>query len=210
MEKTKICRVCHEEKAISEFNWRGKWSKDGFNHACRVCTTEASREWRKNNLEYAQKRENQYNQEHREEKRAYAKKYTKTHRQIIKEKCKERYEENKDAMQEKSARWRKSNPDKRRIQHQRRRALKNNAFGDFSKDDLSRLTEAQDGKCLMCGKKEKLTIDHIVPLSKGGSHEITNIQLLCFSCNSSKKATTKDFRKKTLLQKIFKQGELFK
>ena len=41
-------------------------------------------------------------------------------------------------------------------------------------------------RCCHCGGYEDLTIDHIVPESKGGAHEIGNFQTLCRSCNSKK------------------------
>ena len=37
-----------------------------------------------------------------------------------------------------------------------------------------------------CGAKEKIEQDHIIPLSKGGIHEIKNIHPLCRSCNAKK------------------------
>lgn len=42
------------------------------------------------------------------------------------------------------------------------------------------------GYCLFCGSTEKLTIDHIKPVSKGGGNEIENLQCLCFPCNLKK------------------------
>jgi len=41
-------------------------------------------------------------------------------------------------------------------------------------------------ECKRCGSQDDLTLDHIVPLSKGGSDDPKNLQLLCQSCNSSK------------------------
>jgi hypothetical protein len=40
--------------------------------------------------------------------------------------------------------------------------------------------------CTQCGSQTDLTIDHIVPLSKGGTDTLDNLQFLCRSCNSSK------------------------
>ena len=40
--------------------------------------------------------------------------------------------------------------------------------------------------CYNCATKEDLSIDHIIPLSRGGRHSIGNLQTLCRPCNSSK------------------------
>lgn len=42
------------------------------------------------------------------------------------------------------------------------------------------------GRCAYCGNTENLTIDHIIPYSKGGKHNISNFQCLCFKCNRKK------------------------
>lgn len=41
-------------------------------------------------------------------------------------------------------------------------------------------------RCCFCGSKLKLEYDHIIPLSKGGITEISNLQLLCKTCNLKK------------------------
>jgi 5-methylcytosine-specific restriction endonuclease McrA len=44
--------------------------------------------------------------------------------------------------------------------------------------------------CAHCGARQidgvKLTIDHIVPASRGGSNAMWNLQLLCEPCNQEK------------------------
>jgi len=40
--------------------------------------------------------------------------------------------------------------------------------------------------CQICGSRKYLTIDHIVPESKGGETETSNLQTLCKRCNSRK------------------------
>lgn len=50
------------------------------------------------------------------------------------------------------------------------------------------LMERDGERCAMCGLAEprKLTLDHIQPLSKGGTNDLSNVQILCGSCNSKK------------------------
>ena len=59
----------------------------------------------------------------------------------------------------------------------------------------SELWGKQAGRCASCNRalaQRDLTLDHIVPKSRGGGDEKTNMQLLCTSCNSSKGAKTQD------------------
>lgn len=47
---------------------------------------------------------------------------------------------------------------------------------------------ARDGYgCVECGAQDNMTIDHIIPLSKGGTDKLDNLRFLCSSCNSKKK-----------------------
>jgi uncharacterized protein YihD (DUF1040 family) len=49
----------------------------------------------------------------------------------------------------------------------------------FSRDEF---------KCVYCGSRENLTLDHVIPQSKDGSHDPENLATCCSSCNSSKGA----------------------
>lgn len=43
--------------------------------------------------------------------------------------------------------------------------------------------------CVTCGSGDDLTLDHVVPWSRGGSDAADNLQTMCRPCNSSKGAT---------------------
>lgn len=53
-----------------------------------------------------------------------------------------------------------------------------------------RLIGQGDLTCRACGASEDLVIDHIHPRSRGGSNDLSNLQLLCGPCNGSKGAKT--------------------
>ncbi|MDR3464186.1 MAG: HNH endonuclease [Beijerinckiaceae bacterium] len=58
----------------------------------------------------------------------------------------------------------------------------------YKRGELQSLRAKSKGRCAYCGEKRKLEIDHIRPLSRGGSNAIRNIQLLSAPCNQSKNA----------------------
>lgn len=72
-----------------------------------------------------------------------------------------------------------------------------NPFGDSNLDAVpgSRrylVLKRSGGRCEACGvssKETQIDVDHIVPRSKGGSNDISNLQALCRTCNAQKRAS---------------------
>ncbi len=83
-------------------------------------------------------------------------------------------------------RYVKANPE--RIAHlkARRYAREKGAVGSHTLEEWNNLKKKFHNKCAFCFEEKKLTKDHIMPLSEGGSDYIENIQPLCKSCNSRK------------------------
>lgn len=50
--------------------------------------------------------------------------------------------------------------------------------------------ERDGGHCVFCSATEDIEYDHIIPVSKNGSSDTVNVQLLCRPCNRKKRAST--------------------
>lgn len=69
----------------------------------------------------------------------------------------------------------------------RRRARRLNAF--VENVDRRTLYDRDEGVCYLCRsavKFEDFTIDHVVPLAKGGLHSYANTRCCCEPCNLAK------------------------
>lgn len=64
-----------------------------------------------------------------------------------------------------------------RRQHERTRAT-----------SYAKLAQRDGERCAVCGSTDALTVDHIVPIARDGTNELSNLQLLCFGCNVKKGA----------------------
>ncbi|MFA6347115.1 MAG: HNH endonuclease, partial [Dehalococcoidales bacterium] len=79
------------------------------------------------------------------------------------------------------------------VKRTRRTEQKLTRFGVFHRDNYI---------CQYCGKAEKqLTIDHIVPRSRGGEHTWENTTTACIPCNLHKAGRTPEQAHMTLLSK---------
>lgn len=112
----------------------------------------------------------------------------------------ENYYKNIEKIKSKNKIWRDNNTDKILENNRKRMLLKKGVIGTHTKKEWDSIKEKFDFNCVQCNINEKqliekwngtnfgkLTKDHIIPISKGGTDYISNIQPLCISCNAQKR-----------------------
>jgi 5-methylcytosine-specific restriction endonuclease McrA len=107
------------------------------------------------------------------------------------------YERHAEERRQYSLEYYKIHPEKSVAASNRRRARKLAAGGAHTEDEWQSLKAFYDYRCLCCGKREpeiRLTRDHVIPLTEGGTDSIDNIQPLCARCNSKKNKQHIDYR----------------
>lgn len=170
----KVCTKCGETKPVAEFHMQAQ-KRDGLQPYCKACMKIASAAYRAANSDKEKARHAKWYAENRDKVKASAAKWRSV---------------NPDKVKEQNAKWHAENPEARRIHEHNRRARKIEAGGSLSAGLADRLFDLQRGKCACCGKPLGKTyhMDHIMPLSLGGTNDGDNIQLLRAKCNLQKNA----------------------
>jgi 5-methylcytosine-specific restriction endonuclease McrA len=63
--------------------------------------------------------------------------------------------------------------------------------GQASPEQIRARIDYYGGRCWMCGSPEADTLDHVIPLARGGTNWPANLRPACRSCNSRKHARAK-------------------
>lgn len=91
--------------------------------------------------------------------------------------------------------WHKNNRDRHRKTSSKYHMFLRAAVGSYTEKEWDDLCSKYEYRCLCCKDIKPLESDHVIPVSKGGTNWITNIQPLCHSCNTSKgNRRTTDYR----------------
>jgi 5-methylcytosine-specific restriction endonuclease McrA len=206
----KFCNQCGQVKCHRAFH-KDRTGSFGLRWRCKDCqrkyVEENNAQINERRREYnAERRDhfNEYRREHYrknpEPKNAYDRKYRQENATKIKAYIRE-YKRTNEAYQEKKREsyreYMRLHPEKSAEYFHNRRAREQQATGSFTSREWKKLCKHYNYTCLHCGKREpeiKLTVDHVIPLSVGGTNSIDNIQPLCQSCNSSKGITIADYR----------------
>lgn len=192
----KRCSKCELIKPVTLFN-RMSASRDGFASRCKDCSSACNRAYRRaNRAELKQKRiqRRQECPEHASEMRK--RQYQRKRNQILQSK-RAYYQNNRSDILAKHRAWYQGNRERHRVIYHIRESRKRRNGGRYTEAQWLALKAQYGHRCLCCGKGESeaaLTVDHVVPLSRGGSSDISNLQPLCKTCNSAKGSKTIDYR----------------
>lgn len=169
---TKKCLKCGCVKSLSEF-CRDASRKDGLNYRCKSC------------------------------KRVHNAEYWKANRQKGLVSLAAYYKANRQSSIDRATAWRHAHPERykqhmkntrlrhpetwERARHKRKAHLAEVEFDPTV--TLDTLYQRDDGMCGICDEpvaRSKASVDHVAPVSKGGSHTWDNVQLAHLICNSRK------------------------
>lgn len=132
-----------------------------------------------------------YAEEHREEACQRTKEYRQAHKEEVKEAQnrwrQEHIERARELKRESQARNWVKNLERNALNAHRRRAKIRGAEGEgLTLSQWRQMCKECGNRCSYCGSKEKMTVDHVIPLSRGGKHDVSNIVPACKPCNIKK------------------------
>jgi 5-methylcytosine-specific restriction endonuclease McrA len=106
----------------------------------------------------------------------------------------------REAAAKRTREWAAAHPDKVRANARNGKAKRKNVPGKHSAADIAAIKKMQKNKCAYCRVRlgRKYHIDHITPVSKGGTNDRCNLQIACVGCNLSKGARDPIFHAQTL------------
>jgi 5-methylcytosine-specific restriction endonuclease McrA len=159
-----------------------------------------TRAWRDRNLERSRESCRSYAKRNKATLRLKRKDWEANNRELIREAAKKTYNGHKEKRLQKHRLHYLNNKEQYRARDRKRRALELNAPGSHTPEQIAAMFARQKGRCAspLCDRllhtrgRSKYHIDHTIPLSRGGSNDISNIALLCPTCNRAKGAKTMD------------------
>ncbi|MFK0057987.1 HNH endonuclease signature motif containing protein [Streptomyces werraensis] len=182
----KICLKCKEEKPLEDFP-KNKRQKDGYGTWCKTpCKSEYDRQYRQKNAERERLRKQAWNLENAERKAEVNKEWR---------------DKNRDKVNANVARYSKTpkgKAAKTQSRHNRRARLAE-VESTLTKAQWWLMQYVHDFKCAKpgCETGAQVEVEHIVPISQGGSNTFSNVQPLCGPCNRKKSfIDSTDYRRK--------------
>jgi len=171
LSQSAICSKCQLQKPLVDFPKDAR-NKSGHRGKCKSCYAEYMRDWSRKNSKSVNARVLRYHKKNKQE---------------LNLKRKIRAQRNIEQTNLTRKKWAEKNPDKVsasrvKMLHKRRNNIRENNFLISIKEVM----KLKEKPCIYCGSQKRITLDHVVPLSRGGRNSIGNLVPACLSCNCSK------------------------
>lgn len=176
-----------ERKRKREYNrkWMRSWASANREVARLRCKT-----WRRNHAGQMNVKAKARYAANPEPAKIRARAYQASHRERVNEKARKWRLKNRERRNRWMKEWRARNPLERirmSMYGANRRARMARVLCDITPAQWEEIKTAYGRRCAYCGDQLRaLTQDHVIPLSKGGSHTASNIVPACKPCNSRK------------------------
>lgn len=187
----KRCSKCGVEKPLSEF-YLNRRAKDGHQYKCKVCHKKVANDYVRRNSKAQTEKTNAWRRRNRD--RYLARRRVNRDKDRANASYRAWYERNRDRENKRAREFIRAHLEQSRIRGHRRRARIAGNGGSYTQSDWDQLCAQYNYRCLRCGEEKPLTVDHVLPISLGGTNDISNLQPLCKSCNSSKNDKFIDYR----------------
>jgi 5-methylcytosine-specific restriction endonuclease McrA len=196
--ETKICRKCNIDKLLIEFSKDNK-EKDGYKSRCKECIKEHYRINKEKILKHCKK----YREDNKEIISKKRKRYYQENKEKVTEQVRKYREANKEKIAERDKKYRQTEHSKIMSYQYKLKRKSHKHKVRFTPHERQYILNRDNWECQLCGikvhdickrvedmtieeRKHKAHIDHIIPISKGGTSDPSNLRVLCPSCNSSK------------------------
>jgi 5-methylcytosine-specific restriction endonuclease McrA len=146
--------------------------KSGWSSWCQQCQRDRAAAYQKDHLPQQAARNKRWYRKHRDAAYAISLAWRRMHPEVCRASCRA---------------WREAHPEYDRAKAERRRALKQGTADLLTEQEWQDILSYFGRACAYCLRTDRpLTQDHIVPLTRGGTHSAENVVPACRSCNSRK------------------------
>lgn len=185
------CRECVKAKSRASYavdKDRAKAKMRAYRETHQEQISQQKRRWRETNLDHARAKSREWSEKNKNRAKENHRRWRGENKERLRQAHQSWVEENIERHQANQKRWRINNPHAVINYNTRRRAAIGNSI--ITCEQWRSLMMEYGFKCFYCSETliaANRSLDHIIPLSRGGRHHVDNLIPCCRSCNSSKK-----------------------